>query len=88
MTRDVGPNTTILAGLNIFSFSMADRLHKAHRPAQSGAKADKKNKGKEKQQGFNEKVGQFYSDSIHTDIVLGLCAKIRSTSGPSRQTEY
>lgn len=35
---------------------MADRPHKAHRPAQSGAKAEKKGKGKEKQQGFNEKV--------------------------------
>ncbi|KIM88998.1 hypothetical protein PILCRDRAFT_84827 [Piloderma croceum F 1598] len=35
---------------------MADRPHKAHRPAQSGAKADKKDKGKEKQQGFNEKA--------------------------------
>jgi hypothetical protein len=34
---------------------MADRPHKAHRPAQSGAKADKKAKGKEKQS-FNEKV--------------------------------
>jgi hypothetical protein len=37
---------------------MDDRPHKAHRPAQSGAKAEKKNKGKgkEKQHGFNEKV--------------------------------
>ena len=38
---------------------MDDRPHKAHRPAQSGAKADKKKgKGKEKQ-GFNEKVFLF-----------------------------
>lgn len=66
---------------------MADRPHKAHRPAQSGAKADKKDKGKEKQHGFNEKVDLFYSDSIHADIALGLCTEIRSTSGPSRQTE-
>ncbi|VDC04563.1 unnamed protein product [Peniophora sp. CBMAI 1063] len=35
---------------------MDDRAHKAHRPAQSGAKADKKSKGKEKQKGFNEKA--------------------------------
>ena len=36
---------------------MDDRQHKAHRPAQSGAKAEKKKgKGKEKQKGFNEKV--------------------------------
>ena len=34
---------------------MDDRPHKAHRPSQSGAKADKKKKGKGKQ-GFNEKV--------------------------------
>jgi hypothetical protein len=42
---------------------MDDRPHKAHRPAQSGAKADKKNKGKEKQ-GFNEKV--FFSHLKNT----------------------
>ena len=37
---------------------MDDRPHKAHRPAQSGGKAEKKKaaKGKEKQKGFNEKV--------------------------------
>lgn len=38
---------------------MDDRPHKAHRPSQSGAKAEKKAKakgGKEKQKGFNEKV--------------------------------
>lgn len=36
---------------------MDDRPHKAHRPSQSGAKAEKKKgKGKEKQKGFNEKV--------------------------------
>ncbi|KAF8802091.1 GTP binding protein [Phlegmacium glaucopus] len=38
---------------------MDDRPHKAHRPAQSGGKADKKSaklKGKEKQHGFNEKA--------------------------------
>ncbi|GLB38154.1 putative protein of unknown function (DUF663) [Lyophyllum shimeji] len=37
---------------------MEDRPHKAHRPAQSGAKAEKKDKGKgkEKQKGFNEKA--------------------------------
>lgn len=37
--------------------TMDDKQHKAHRPAQSGAKAEKKKgKGKEKQHGFNEKV--------------------------------
>jgi ribosome biogenesis protein BMS1 len=37
---------------------MDDRPHKAHRPTQSGTKAEKKAKaqGKEKQHGFNEKV--------------------------------
>ncbi|KAJ7071858.1 GTP binding protein [Mycena belliarum] len=37
---------------------MDDRPHKAHRPAHSGAKAEKKDKGKgkEKQHGFNEKA--------------------------------
>ncbi|KZT28903.1 DUF663-domain-containing protein [Neolentinus lepideus HHB14362 ss-1] len=35
---------------------MDERPHKAHRPAQSGAKAEKKAKGKEKQKGFNEKA--------------------------------
>lgn len=38
--------------------AMEQQTHKAHRPAHSGAKADKKSKGKdkEKQHGFNEKV--------------------------------
>ena len=38
------------------------RVHKAHRSAQSGAKAAKKDKakGKEKQQGFNAKVCFFF----------------------------
>ena len=40
---------------------MDDRAHKAHRPAQSGAKAEKKSKGKEKQKGFNEKVRILYT---------------------------
>ncbi|KAI5118869.1 hypothetical protein M0805_005311 [Coniferiporia weirii] len=36
---------------------MEDKTHKAHRPAQSGVKAEKKNvKGKEKQHGFNERA--------------------------------
>jgi ribosome biogenesis protein BMS1 len=38
---------------------MDDKPHKAHRAAQSGAKAEKKAKAKEKdkhQKGFNEKV--------------------------------
>lgn len=40
---------------------MESQFHKAHRPAQSGAKAEKKSakaKGKEKQHGFNEKACQ------------------------------
>jgi hypothetical protein len=46
----------------IFFFCpMDDRAHKAHRPAQSGGKADKKkSKGKDKQ-GFNEKVFLLFS---------------------------
>ena len=39
-------------------FIMDDRPHKAHRPAHSGIKADKK-KQKQKQNGFNEKVSSF-----------------------------
>jgi hypothetical protein len=42
--------------------------HKAHRPAHSGAKAEKKGKGKQKQ-GFNEKVSFFFLisyPSFHT----------------------
>jgi len=40
---------------------MDERSHKAHRLAHSGAKADKKakGKGKDKQHGFNEKVNFF-----------------------------
>lgn len=34
---------------------METQTHKAHRPAQSGSKAEKKGKGKQKS-GFNEKV--------------------------------
>jgi ABC-type glutathione transport system ATPase component len=60
---------------------MDDRPHKAHRPAQSGAKADRKNNKGEKQQGFNEKVCSFFSsqtiiffthkNKFHT----GICSK-------------
>ena len=41
--------------------TMADVAHKAHRPAHSGAKADKKRKpgNKDKQAGTNEKVFNF-----------------------------
>ncbi|KAJ7645515.1 GTP binding protein [Mycena polygramma] len=35
---------------------MDERPHKPHRPSQSGGKVDKKEKGKEKQHGFNEKA--------------------------------
>jgi ribosome biogenesis protein BMS1 len=56
----------------LFSFSpliMDDRPHKAHRPAQSGAKADKKKAKGDKKQGFNEKVSSsFFSYPSHTQI--------------------
>lgn len=62
---------------------MDNQRHKAHRPAQSGGKADKKDKGKgkEKQHGFNEKVC-YQRDFACSKLidVLGLCAKIRSQS--------
>ncbi|KAH7885113.1 DUF663-domain-containing protein [Phlebopus sp. FC_14] len=35
---------------------MEDQKHKAHRPAQSGSKAEKKKKAKQTQSGFNEKA--------------------------------
>ncbi|KAG6336272.1 hypothetical protein ID866_2826 [Astraeus odoratus] len=35
---------------------MEVQTHKAHRPVQSGSKAEKKGKGKQKQSGFNEKA--------------------------------
>lgn len=38
---------------------MDDKPHKAHRAAQSGGKVEKKDKGKEKQKGNNEKVCVF-----------------------------
>ncbi|KAJ3550814.1 hypothetical protein NM688_g4991 [Phlebia brevispora] len=47
--------TPVVNALSFSSPAMDDRPHKAHRPAQSGAKAEKK-KGKEKQKGFNEKA--------------------------------
>lgn len=37
-----------------------ERPHKAHRTSQTGGKVDKKEKGKEKQHGFNEKVRGLY----------------------------
>ena len=47
---------------------MNSQTHKAHRPAQSGAKAEKKKsakgKGKEKQHGFNEKVRAFFTHFV------------------------
>ena len=49
---------------SVSAYHMDDRPHKAHRPAQSGVKADKKkDKGKEK--GFNEKVFVFSSQKYH-----------------------
>lgn len=50
---------------------MEDRPHKAHRPAHSGGKAEKKDKGKgkEKQHGFNEKVSyNIYISNWHLII--------------------
>lgn len=39
---------------------MEEQTHKAHRPSQSGSRADKKKgKSKERQQGNNEKVFQY-----------------------------
>lgn len=52
---------------------MEQQSNKAHRPAHSGAKADKKSKakGKEKQHGFNEKVrSHIYSPYRQFLIVL------------------
>lgn len=47
---------------------MEDRVHKAHRPAQSGSKAEKKGKAKEKQHGFNEKVLHLFSLAIPASL--------------------
>jgi hypothetical protein len=44
---------------------METQTHKAHRPAQSGSKAEKKGKGKQKS-GFNEKVLRV----IHSTVFL------------------
>ena len=54
---------------------MDSQTHKAHRPAQSGAKAEKKKsakgKGKEKQHGFNEKVrSSLFAQLLISYIVL------------------
>lgn len=46
---------------------MDDRPHKAHRAAQSGGKVAKKDKGKEKQKGNNEKVRNLSSFSCKLD---------------------
>ena len=63
--------------------TMADVAHKAHRPAQSGAKADKKRKpgSKDKQAGTNEKVLNFLtvSRSGLTTVCIGLCTQVRQT---------
>ena len=62
---------------------MDNQRHKSHRPAQSGGKADKKDKGKgkEKQHGFNEKVRYQWDFACLGLIDLqGLCAKIWSQS--------
>lgn len=59
----LSPNPTFFA-------LMDDRPHKAHRPSQSGQKADKKDrgKGKEKQHGFNEKVRYRANHPLHSLI--------------------
>ena len=56
---------------------MDSQTHKAHRPAQSGAKADKKKgKGKEKSHGFNEKVRRSCSHAIAHYLLLA-CRHLR-----------
>ncbi len=48
---------------------MDGQTHKAHRPSQSGAKAEKKKgKGKEKQKGNNVKVSGFVTHPTNPDI--------------------
>ena len=51
---------------------MDDKPHKSHRPAHSGGKADKKDKtkGKEKVQGFNEKVCIVYRLHTASDLLV------------------
>jgi hypothetical protein len=51
-----------------YSCMSTDQPHKAHRPAQSGAKADKKGKGKQKS-GFNEKVCIFLFSQSFTSYM-------------------
>ncbi|OJT13845.1 Ribosome biogenesis protein bms1 [Trametes pubescens] len=52
---------------------MDSQANKAHRPSQSGAKAEKKKaskgKGKEKQHGFNEKARQRDQTRLHVPLV-------------------
>lgn len=70
---------TTTSSLELFSSPMEDTPHKAHRPAQSGAKADKKGKAKEKQHGFNEKVFRFYWLSGRVLIfvcIVGFCPEV------------
>jgi hypothetical protein len=60
---------------------MDDKPHKAHHPSQSGAKAEKKSKGKGKAdhgKGYNEKVSSvdLYPYLINSEHV-GICTKIR-----------
>ena len=67
--------------------TMDDRQHKAHRPAQSGAKADKKKgKSKEKQQGFNEKVrGPLLLSGAYHERVIAQAFAPRSGRRAERQ---
>ena len=58
---------------------MEDKAHKAHHPAQSGAKAEKKAKGKGKAdhgKGYNEKVRPRLSIKYLLMLEVGICAEI------------
>jgi len=61
---------------------MDDRAKKAHRPAQSGGKADKKkDKGKEKanhEKGFNEKVIIYYFLGLPSLLTTFTCPGFRT----------
>lgn len=64
---------------------MDDRQHKSHRPSHSGVKAEKKkDKGKEKQKGFNEKVRMPHTSTLvlsgpHNRTSAGIRTEIRAT---------
>jgi hypothetical protein len=75
--------------ISILEFLMDDKPHKAHRPAQSGGKADKKEKGKGKGNlhGFNEKVRTNHYPAAHLTSAPGVCSQIWSTGRPTRTSK-